>query len=69
MIVGGYVLHLYCDGERCARVRVTQGEPIAQGEFTGNTGGEARRAARGAGWKLDELNDKAWCRKCRKEST
>lgn len=65
MIVGSYVLHLYCDGERCAAQRQTRGEPIAHGEFTGNTGGEAKRAAREAGWKLDEPNDKAYCRKCR----
>lgn len=68
MIVGCYTLHLYCDGERCVLGR-SRGEIIGPSEYTGNTGGEARSAARRDGWKIDEPNDKAWCRKCRKEAT
>lgn len=42
MIVGGYDLHVYCDGERCG----------SSGEYYGRTQREAYREARAQGWRF-----------------
>jgi hypothetical protein len=62
MIVGGYVLHLYCEQKN-----PDHGHQEFPHEFGGETGGEARKEARQRGWKLDLENSIGICPKCAKK--
>lgn len=66
MIVGGYTLELYCDGEGCPRQRpaVCGGNYSPLGEFSAETGEACRRAARRRGWRLDLRAGVAVCPEC-----
>lgn len=66
MIVGCYVLDLYCDTPDDSYKHRGGGDfpGPAVGQFTGETGGEARRNARAAGWKIDLRADKMTCPYC-----
>ena len=70
MIVGGYSLHLYCDHEyadpeeQYKHMGLSEYPGPGRAEFTGETGGEARQAARKRGWVLDLKNGKAFCPDC-----
>lgn len=70
MIVGGFVLHLYCDTPGCPQgsARPTSdGGSQAPGEFTHpkNEAG-AFAAARRAGWVLVVTSGQCYCRDCAK---
>lgn len=56
MIVGSYVLHLYCDGDNHPKFE------YGPAEFSEETGAEARKIARKNGWKI--RGQKAYCPKC-----
>lgn len=66
VIVGCYVLDLYCENKACARNNwpdVSEGggnyNPV---QFTApEHGSQARQAARDAGWKIDAATSRAWC--------
>ena len=62
MIVGGYELHLYCDGDGCTAGEF--GRYPKQTEFTAEEGSKARSAARRKGWRLDLKNGTALCPSC-----
>ena len=62
MILGCYVLQLYCDSNKGHRINKNNYE-----EYTGETRSEAEEVARAEGWKLYETNDKAICPICNKE--
>lgn len=69
MIVGGYVLHLYCDSGR--REFDQKDKPGHQhgmssnaAEFSAETGPQARARARRSGWRLDVKRDRALCPIC-----
>lgn len=62
MIVGGYVLHLYCDDPQHAE-RVGW-QPQNHDEVIGEAGGECRRVARRRGWRLDLEHGTAVCPAC-----
>lgn len=55
MIVGCYVLHLYCDYVLCLR----------HVETTGHTEGQAKREAKSRGWTLED--ERAFCPKHEEE--
>lgn len=57
MIVGSYVLHLYCDGDNHPKFE------YGPAEFSEETRREAMRAARKSGWRL--RGEKAYCCKCK----
>ena len=61
MIVGCYVLDLYCDEKNDEHKH--QEFPH---QYTGETGGQCREAARQEGWKLDLHEGRATCPKCTK---
>ena len=67
MIVGCYVLHLYCD--TCERVHYTPEGASSKHEFTGDSKQEAYRSARKRGWRISEQVQKAMCPECVLEST
>lgn len=68
MIIGSYVLHLYCDF--CQRPRRhTQDGSERCDEFVGGSRQGAYRRARKAGWRIHESRDKAECPTCVGEST
>lgn len=50
MQVGGYTLHLYCDGSSCIN-EYTHSRYSAV-ELNGETAGNCRKQARRLGWKL-----------------
>ncbi len=52
--VGCFVLHLYCDSPLEASACQARGEPKARDEFTGETRGDAMKAAKRSGWRLSE---------------
>jgi hypothetical protein len=58
VIVGAYVLHLYCryapqSEQKLAKDRAFDARHYGgMGEFGGETAGQARRAARRAGWRF-----------------
>jgi hypothetical protein len=61
MIVGCYVLDLYCDGcDRNTHTGLTLPD-----QFTSETGNACRREAIRRGWVFDE--DKAYCPTCSKK--
>jgi hypothetical protein len=64
MIVGCYDLNLYCD-EPGHKPRPAQDG--ADAEYCAETGGECRRDARKAGWKLQMRNSRAICPTCAKQ--
>ena len=64
MIVGCYVLHLYCDAPEGSCANGWHEENTD--EFTGETASEARRWARDGGWTLDMHAGKALCPSCKK---
>ena len=69
MIVGGYVLHLYCDSGRTDLDHKhvpghKHGEGAVPVEVTAETGPQARAAARRIGWKLDLDTGRASCPVC-----
>lgn len=55
MIVGCYLLHLYCDNPDCS----------TSGEFTGTTEAEAKKEARQAGWCF--IFNRVYCWTCTPE--
>jgi len=63
MIIGCYTLHLYCDVPKCTYNN--KGGSYIPDEFTGETGGECRNAARKAGWRL-LADGNACCPECNK---
>ncbi len=60
MIVGGYQLDLYCDGEHPPYDRA------ATYTFTGWDRAQARKAARKAGWSFAKDGKKTYCPSCSK---
>ena len=64
MIVGCYTLNLYCDVPGCTYNN--RGRGYEPDEFTGVTGGECRKAARKAGWRLWLVEGNACCPECNK---
>lgn len=71
MIVGCYVLDLYCDDPRHEKFNSDKsdwylGSPERPAQFVHEHGSRARTLARRAGWKLDVRNDKAICPRCAK---
>jgi hypothetical protein len=64
MIIGGYTVHLCCDGDpHCLRRK----SYWWQQEFTGPTEGNCYYQARKAGWKLRTARGKAMCPECVKK--
>ncbi len=67
MIVGGYTLHLYCDGRGCLtnypHGRGEDARYVAV-EFSGETGQECRKDAKKAGWIINARNGTCLCPKC-----
>jgi hypothetical protein len=61
MIVGCYALDLYCDNEP-----VHGKKPMERrvGQFTGETGGQARQEARRVGWLINLGKNTCVCPKC-----
>lgn len=53
MLVGGYVLDVYCDTPGCWRGVVYES---GYAQFHAESGGKARQLARRAGWKLGPMN-------------
>lgn len=61
MIVGGYVLHLYCE-YGCQR-----GAPVEiAGSFYGNLR-ETVATAKKMGWRIDDTHDRALCPDCKRK--
>lgn len=56
MIVGCYILHLYCDAPGCART--------SPGEFTGRTFPECAAGARKEGWRVLQESNITACPSC-----
>jgi len=72
VILGSYVLHLYCDYcERKQWRRFEDGKPFMSNccEISGDSKQHAFRLARKDGWRINEGADKAMCPKCVKEKT
>ncbi len=71
MIVGGYTLDLYCEGQvgpcQCRTYRDGGMMDMCFGQFTGETASECRRKARRAKWRFDktETGYKPVCNSCR----
>ena len=67
MIVGSYVLHLYCDFCQRPRRRNENGQQVRHDEFSGDSRQDSYRMARKAGWSLNERKGTAICDCCREE--
>lgn len=70
MIVGGYVLHLYCRYNDVEHPWRADGsvpvQRVSSGEFGGYTEADARKQARAAGWAFYEHDVTCpWCSKGR----
>ena len=66
MILGCYTLTLYCDVPGCKH-NDSCGKWVPD-EFTGESGGECRKAARKAGWQLLLRYGNATCPECCKKN-
>jgi len=66
VIVGCYVLDLYCDNDDCpsaeGRHRGGKNEPD---QFTGPSKRYCYRDAKKAGWKISDKRDAAYCPDCK----
>lgn len=70
MIIGSYMLHLYCD--TCDRKQWWKNEngsnfKTSCCELSGDSKQHALRLARKQGWRINEAADKALCPLCVKE--
>jgi len=63
MIVGGYSLHLYCDGARHAELHPNKLGSL-DAEFAGHDEADCNRQARRKGWRLNKQQGKAYCPAC-----
>ena len=65
MIVGAYVLNLYCDNYQ-PRLIGCGGHEFGEfpHQYVAQHGSTCRRRARAAGWKLNLRTDKATCPRC-----
>lgn len=63
MIVGGYELHLYCEGRTCAELApLGLGRKRHPGQFGGRNERAARKEARAAGWRFK--GGECYCKEC-----
>lgn len=70
MIVGGYLLHLYCDTIGCQNQSARRGgeDNVPPGEFTGDNQREAMQHARRAGWSFTTKTESfCYCPVCTKK--
>ncbi len=64
MIVGSYVLHLYCDFCELPQGRDEMGHQVRHVEFTGDSRQDSYRSARKYGWRINEAKATAMCPTC-----
>lgn len=65
MIVGGYTLHLYCDGEPCKggpSITLEHQYSFQFADFAGHNEADTKQQARKAGWRFS--NCKVYCPAC-----
>ena len=66
MIVGCYVLDLYCDNKQCrTNERSHRGGPNEPAQYTGPNKRYCYREARGDGWKISDKDGTAHCAECK----
>jgi hypothetical protein len=71
MIVGGYILDLYCDNKdkhmtlEAGRYYLIEGWIYIGNQFVGETYSECAREARQAGWLVNRTKDKCLCKYCK----
>ena len=69
MIVGGYVLHVYCDHCDKWQGRLDHNNDRVTGaDFSGDSKQHSLRLARKRGWRINESKGTAMCPGCTKET-
>ena len=65
MIVGSFVLHLYCDSPIHKDLPYDQRQKTGPAQFSASSGRSAFREARKCGWRIKQKIDMAHCPYCR----